>query len=71
MVGDEIDVGAVVVIVVVPIVVEEDHRGYRRPSYRHRYCLGTMAAGWRRASSRSSAATDRTVVVGQLGFGLD
>ena len=70
LVGDESDIGAVVVPVVVPDVVEGDCRGYRLPSGRHRHCPGTAAAGLRRPSGGSSAATDRAAVVRRLGFGL-
>ena len=68
MVGDESDIGAVVIPVVVPDVVEGDRRGYRLPLGRHWHCPGTAAAGWRRPSGGSSAATDRAAVVGRLGF---
>ena len=70
LVGDESDVGAVVVPVVVPDVVEGVHRGYRLPSGRHQHCPEMAAASWRRPSGGSSAAIDRAVVVGRLGFGL-
>ena len=70
LVGDESDVGAVVVPVVVPDIVEGDCRGYRLPSGHHRHCPGTAAAGLRRPSGGSSAATDRAAVVRRLGFGL-
>jgi len=70
LVGDESDVGAVVVHVVVPDVVEGVRRGYRLPSGRHRHCPGMEAPGWRRPSGGSSTAIDRAVVVGRLGFGL-
>ena len=70
LVGDESDVGAVVVPVVVPDVVEGDRRGYRLPSGRHWHCPGTAAAGWRPSSGASSTATDQAAVVGRLGFGL-
>ena len=45
LVGDESDVGAVVVPVDVPDVVERDRRGYRLPSGRYRHCPRTAAAG--------------------------
>jgi len=70
LVGDESDIGAVVVPVVVPDVVEGDCRRYRLPSGRHRHCLGTAVAGLRRPSGGSSAATDWAAVVRRLGFGL-
>jgi len=71
VVGDESDAGAVVVLVDVPGVVEEDRGGYRLPSGCHWHCPRTATAGWRRPSRGSSAATDRTAVVGRLGFGQD
>ena len=43
LVGDESDIGAVVVPVVVPDVVEGDRRGYRLPSGRHWHCPGMAA----------------------------
>ena len=70
LVGDESDIGGVVVPAVVPDVVEGDCRGYRLPSGRHRHCPGTAAAGLRRPSGGSCAATDRAAVVRRLGFGL-
>ena len=70
LVGDESEVGVVVVPVDVPDVVEGDRRGYRLPSRRHRHCPGTAAVGWRRPSGGSSAARDRAAVVRQLGLGL-
>ena len=45
LVGDESDVGAVVVPVDVPDVVEGDRRGYCLPSGRHRHYPGRTAAG--------------------------
>ena len=70
LVGDKSDVGAVVVPVVVPDIVEGDCHGYCLPSGRHRHCPGTAAAGLRRPSGGSSATTDRAAVVRRLGFGL-
>ena len=70
LVGDESDVGAVVIPVDVPDVVEGVHRGYRLPSGRHQHCPEMAAADWRRPSGGSSAATDRAVVVGRLEFEL-
>jgi len=43
-VGDESDVGAIVVPVVVPDIVEGDRRGYRLPSGHHRHYTGMVAA---------------------------
>ena len=70
LVGDESDVGAVVVHVVVPDVVEGVRRGYHLPSGRHQQCKGMAVVGWLRPLGGSSTATDRTVVVGRLVFGL-
>ena len=70
LVGDESDIGGVVVPAVVPDVVEGDCRRYRLPSGRHRHCPGTAAADLRWPSGGSSAATDWAAVVRRLGFGL-
>ena len=47
VVGDESDAGAVVVLVDVPGVVEEDRGKYHLPSGCHWHCPRTATAGWR------------------------
>jgi len=70
LVGEEIVTAAVDVPVVVSGVVDGGRRGYLLPSGHHLHCPGMAMAGGRRPSGGSSAARDRTTVVGWLGFRL-
>ena len=71
LVGDKSDIGAVVVPVVVPDVVEGVRRGYHLPSGRHQQCKGTAVVGWLRPSEAPAPPRDRMAGAARVRTRLD